>query len=154
MKSFIVFSALLCVATAQFGRPRQQASASRGGEEVLIIRSESENNGDGTYRYLWETSDGSQAEESGYLKPNGNEDPIQVAQGSYSYYSPEGQLISLQYIADENGFQPTGDHLPTPPPVPAEIQKALDLIYANNAAQGSRPASRPQSGVRPPNRRY
>jgi len=149
MKSFIVFSALLCVATAQFGRPRVTASAPRG-EEVLIIRSESENNGDGTYRYAYETSDGSQAEESGYLKPNGNDDPIQVAQGSFQYYSPEGQLIRLTYIADEGGFQPQGDHLPTPPPIPAEIQKSLDLIYSNNAAQ----ASRPQSGVRPPNRRY
>lgn len=37
---------------------------------------------------------------------------------SYSYYSPEGELISVTYTADENGFQPQGDHLPTPPPIP------------------------------------
>ncbi len=33
---------------------------------------ESENAGDGTYKFAWETSDGSKHEESGYLKPGGN----------------------------------------------------------------------------------
>lgn len=31
---------------------------------------------------------------------------FQVAQGSYSYTAPDGQLITITYIADENGFQP------------------------------------------------
>jgi hypothetical protein len=160
MKSLIIFSALVCLCAAQFGgrprRPQISSVPSTGprGEEILIIRSESENNGDGSYRFLWENSDGTQAEESGYLKPNSNpnDEPIQVAQGSYQYYSPEGQLISLSYIADENGFQPTGDHLPTPPPVPAEIQRALDLIYANQGAQ-QRPSA-PSRPSRPGGRRY
>ncbi|CAG7722202.1 unnamed protein product, partial [Allacma fusca] len=41
------------------------------------------------------------------------EEQIQVIQGSYSYIDPEGNTITVTYIADENGFQPTGDHLPT-----------------------------------------
>ena len=44
--------------------------------------------------------------------------------------TPDGQLITTHYTADENGFHATGDHIPTPPPVSAEIQKGLDLIYA------------------------
>lgn len=51
-------------------------------------------------------------------------------EGSFSYTSPEGETISLTYIADENGFQPQGDHLPTPPPIPPEIQEALDNLAA------------------------
>lgn len=29
----------------------------------------------------------------------------------------------------------TGEHLPTPPPIPPAIQKALAIIYANAAKQ-------------------
>jgi hypothetical protein len=40
-----------------------------------------------------------------------------VSRGSYSYISPEGIPITVNYVADdEGGFQPQGDHLPTPPP--------------------------------------
>lgn len=59
----------------------------------------------------------------------------QVQQGSYTYTSPEGTIITVSYVADETGFHATGDHLPTPPPVSPEVQKGLDLIYAGIKAQ-------------------
>ena len=49
-----------------------------------------------------------------------------VVEGSFSYPGPDGNLISITYTADENGFVPKGDHLPTPPPIPEEIRKALE----------------------------
>lgn len=82
-----------------------------------------------TYSILpsYETGNGISAEEQGSLKNAGQpEQESQVAQGRYQYNSPDGQLIQLTYIADENGFQPQGAHLPTPPPIPHAIQRALE----------------------------
>lgn len=102
------------------------------GPQIPILRYENENNGDGTYRYAYETGNGIQAQEEGYLKDDGAEG-AQQAQGSFSYTGDDGQQYSIQYTADENGFQPQGAHLPTPPPIPEEILKALEQNAADEA---------------------
>lgn len=87
----------------------------------------------------YETGNNIVAEETGYLQSNAeNENPSLVQQGSYTYISPEGETIAVQYTADQFGFRATGDHIPTPPPVSAEIQKGLDLIYAGIKANAVR----------------
>ncbi|XP_013110563.2 larval cuticle protein 2 [Stomoxys calcitrans] len=48
--------------------------------------------------------------------------------GDFGWVSPEGVHVALQYTADENGYQPNSDILPTPPPIPAAILKALEYI--------------------------
>lgn len=81
--------------------------------------------------FRYETGNNIIAEETGFLKNVGESDREALVQhGSYTYTSPEGQLITVEYTADEFGFRATGDHIPTPPPVSPEIQKGLDLIYA------------------------
>ncbi|KAJ8669022.1 hypothetical protein QAD02_000281 [Eretmocerus hayati] len=100
---------------------------------IPILQWNKEQEHDGTYRASYETGNNIIAEESGYIKQVGQGDEQSdalVQQGSYSYTSPEGKIITIQYTADETGFHPTGEHLPTPPPVSPEIQKGLDLIYA------------------------
>lgn len=92
------------------------------------------NNGDGSYKFSYETENGIKAQEQGEVKNKGTENEIQSVSGSYSYTAPDGQVITVTYIADENGFQPSGDHLPTPPPIPEAIAKAL---AATAAAQGN-----------------
>ncbi|KAJ8947819.1 hypothetical protein NQ314_008542 [Rhamnusium bicolor] len=54
-----------------------------------------------------------------------------AAQGSFQYTSPEGIPVHIQYIADENGFQPIGNVLPTPPPVPEVIARSIQFNAAN-----------------------
>lgn len=81
--------------------------------------------------FSYETANGIKAEEVGNLKraTSADKTDVIVAKGSYSYTSPEGELIQVTYVADdEGGFQAQGAHLPTPPPIPAAIQKALGKI--------------------------
>jgi len=77
----------------------------------------------------FETENGIKQEEVGYLKagPAGSP-PSSVVQGAISYVAPDGSVISTGYISDENGYRPVGTHLPTPPPIPAEIQESLRLL--------------------------
>ncbi|XP_037046385.1 larval cuticle protein LCP-17-like [Bradysia coprophila] len=97
-----------------------------------ILRSESVLNVDGSYQYLFETDNGLNVKEEGQPKeiPGSNDLAMQV-QGGYQYTAPDGEVISMNYIANENGFQPTGDHIPTPPPVPELIQRALNYLLAH-----------------------
>lgn len=61
-----------------------------------------------------ETSDGVQQQQHGELKTlAGSEQDSIVVRGSYSYVGPDGQTYTVTYIADENGFQPSGAHIPT-----------------------------------------
>ena len=64
----------------------------------------------------FETEDGLKREESGKLQLVDPSDPekgsVTVMRGSYSYTDPDGRLTSVTWVADENGFRPTGDHLP------------------------------------------
>ncbi|XP_058450597.1 endocuticle structural glycoprotein ABD-4-like [Malaya genurostris] len=129
MKSFIVISAILACTFAAPQGPLE--------EPIPIIRQEQEVNPDGSYRWSYETGNGITAEEQGFLKNPDTEQAAQVAQGEFSYTAPDGQLIRLQYIADENGFQPIGDHLPTPPPIPPAIQRALEYLASQPPSDGT-----------------
>jgi len=53
--------------------------------------------------------------------------------GSYSYTSPEGVPITMNWIADENGFRVQGNGVPTPPPQTAEYMQAAQRNLAATA---------------------
>ncbi|XP_059047106.1 pupal cuticle protein 20-like [Achroia grisella] len=108
-----------------------------GGANIPILRYDNVNNGDGTYRYSYETGNGISAHESGAPRASGPEGPAVTAEGGFSYRAPDGQQISLTYTADENGFHPTGSHIPTPPPIPEAILRSIQFNRQNPSHDGS-----------------
>lgn len=54
----------------------------------------------------FETSDGIRREEHGEISDPDSDNAILRVQGSYSYYTPEGRLITVRYIADDQGYRP------------------------------------------------
>ncbi|XP_050663720.1 pupal cuticle protein 20-like [Leptidea sinapis] len=87
------------------------------GAAVPILSYSNERGVDGSYSYSFATGDGKQAQESGfqkdvYIDNTGSPQGTQVVEGSYAYVSPEGTPIQVSYVADENGFRPSGVHIP------------------------------------------
>ncbi|XP_067000866.2 endocuticle structural glycoprotein SgAbd-3 [Anabrus simplex] len=103
------------------------AAAGPADPQITIVAEENNVNFDGSYRYSFKNSDGTEAEQSGQLKQIGAE-AGEAVQGSSSYTAPDGTPIRITYTADENGYQPQGEHLPVPPPIPEAIAKALAYI--------------------------
>ncbi|XP_058836609.1 cuticle protein AMP1A-like [Topomyia yanbarensis] len=102
------------------------ASQSGKGDEssAIILTDEYALNPDGTYQYKYETSNGISASQSG------GENGL-YANGYFSYLDPNGNRVAVTYLADENGFQPQGDHLPVEPPAPDHVIQTLELIRAS-----------------------
>uniref|UniRef100_A0A1I8NW26 Uncharacterized protein n=1 Tax=Stomoxys calcitrans TaxID=35570 RepID=A0A1I8NW26_STOCA len=70
-------------------------------------------------------------ETSNHISQHSSGDEHGNIHGSYEYLTPEGEHIKVDYVADENGYHPESAVLPTPPPVPAHILKAIEYIRAH-----------------------
>ncbi|GLV39282.1 Cuticular protein 49Ab [Carabus blaptoides fortunei] len=114
---------------AGFGKPVSGKQGSAAGKydnrNYAIIRQEGDILEDG-YHYLYETENGILGEEQGKLANRGTDAEGMKAHGFYTYTGPDSIVYTVTYTADENGFIPQGDHLPTPPPIPEAILKSLD----------------------------
>ncbi|KAF5272768.1 hypothetical protein FQA39_LY07795 [Lamprigera yunnana] len=122
-----------------------------GGPHIPITRFENTNNGDGSYRFHYETGNGISAHEEGRPTAQGPEGPAVTSQGGFSYTGPDGIQYSITYTADENGFHPVGAHLPTPPPIPEAILRSLSSQGAHNDYSGQ---YRPSPNYLPPGFRH
>lgn len=80
------------------------------------------------FAYSFDTSNGLHSDVSGTSK-----DGVK-SKGTFSYTGDDGKLYMMEYRADENGFQPKGAHLPTPPPIPKEIQNVIEQAYKDKVA--------------------
>ncbi|KAL4718019.1 hypothetical protein ACJJTC_011368, partial [Scirpophaga incertulas] len=72
------------------------------------------------YRYSYETENGIKAEEQGQTLEGTR------TSGAYSYTGDDGQVYTVSYLADENGFRAEGAHIPTAPPIPEAIARSLE----------------------------
>lgn len=103
-------------------------------QHATILRSDS-NVGPEAYDFAYETSNGINAHASGQLKKLAPEQEAIVSQGGYGWSALDQdnkeQKYDVQWVADENGYVATGAHLPTPPPIPSYIVRALEWLAAH-----------------------
>lgn len=71
----------------------------------------------GEYAYGFDTSNGIAKTEAGVAGHS--------VKGSSQHITPEGEVVTLKYVADKNGFHAVGSHIPTPPPLPQHVIETL-----------------------------
>lgn len=99
--------------------------------------------------YSFQTGNGIHAQETGFIKHKGDEKhETLIQQGSVTYHDEHGNPITLTYVADEHGFHPQGSHLPTPPPVPEVIQKALESQVDDHSVEEEQEVEASQNHMR------
>ncbi|XP_039748903.1 endocuticle structural glycoprotein SgAbd-1-like [Pararge aegeria] len=82
----------------------------------------------GNFHYSYEGGDGTKVSSEGELKSFDDDRTGEAVIGSVFYKDDEGNDVSLSYTADENGYRAYGAHLPTPPPIPPAIARALKYL--------------------------
>ncbi|KAK9717967.1 Insect cuticle protein [Popillia japonica] len=104
MKVVLVFAAIVALAIA----------APQGADkDAVVVKSSFDNIGTDGFSYEYETSNGIAAQEQGTLKNVGTEQESLSVQGQFKYVGPDGVTYTVTYIADDNGFQPQGAHIPS-----------------------------------------
>ncbi|KAG5865659.1 hypothetical protein JTB14_022803 [Gonioctena quinquepunctata] len=109
MKAILAVCALVCVV---YARPRQSPTLDNDPRRAVILRYDNDNNGIGTFSFNVDTSDGFHHDQTGELQNEGTDDESQSVYGHYSYIGPDGKNYYVEYIANKDGFQPAGEHLP------------------------------------------
>ncbi|XP_071520568.1 endocuticle structural glycoprotein SgAbd-8-like [Panulirus ornatus] len=79
---------------------------------VPILKDDRTQNSDGEYSFQYQTGDGVTREESG------SQEYGQVSQGGWKYSSMYGEPVQITFVANHDGYQPQGEVLPVPPPLP------------------------------------
>ncbi|KAG5676769.1 hypothetical protein PVAND_006578 [Polypedilum vanderplanki] len=81
-------------------------------DDIEVLRSDFSNDPSG-YTFAFEQSDGQKRDEKGEVRNAGSETEHIAVRGSFTFTAPDGTSYTVNYVADENGFQPQADHLPT-----------------------------------------
>lgn len=92
---------LLTVAVA-LARPQ------KGGPDAdaVILKYDNDNIGVDGYNFAFETSNGIARQEEGKVANLGSENEAIQVHGSYTYTDVSGKKITVNFVADENGYRP------------------------------------------------
>ncbi|MCL4154300.1 UNVERIFIED_CONTAM: hypothetical protein GTU68_010141, partial [Idotea baltica] len=95
-------------------------------KDAVTLRDDRVHSEGGAYSLDFETDNGIKISEGG--QPQGEAQAINSA-GEISYPLPNGEIFTLKYVANENGYQPESPFLPVAPAFPHPIpQFVLDQI--------------------------
>ncbi|XP_058814739.1 larval cuticle protein 65Ag1-like [Topomyia yanbarensis] len=122
----MIIGVLVLVVAVAYAAPQGRTAEA----DSVIVNQSSDIQPDGSFNYAYETNNGIKVEDQGTIKqirvPKADENgrsigeevvQVSVQTGSFQFTAPDGQIYTLRYIADENGFQPQADHLPVAPSV-------------------------------------
>merc|ERR1712198_355351 len=118
------FVVLACLAAVAVAAPQLQEE-----REVLVLRDERVDNGDGTFSYAVEADNGINTAVAGSVGSEGQSN----MEGSYTVLLADGTQAVIRFIANELGYQPQSDILPTPHPIPAHVYKLLEIAERQRA---------------------
>ncbi|CAH1644298.1 unnamed protein product [Spodoptera littoralis] len=88
-------------------------------DETEIVNQFFDQKPDGSYVSEFETTNGIQRKEEGVLKEALDEENIPhkfvAVSGVISYVNPDGEVETIRYVADENGYRADGPSIPKVP---------------------------------------
>ncbi|XP_069974714.1 flexible cuticle protein 12-like [Penaeus vannamei] len=79
---------------------------------IPILKDDRSQDAYGGYSFSYGTGNGI------YRDEVGRQNYGQVTQGGWSYTSPEGVPVKITFVADQGGYQPSGNVLPVAPALP------------------------------------
>ncbi|MPC29092.1 cuticle protein AMP1A-like isoform X2 [Portunus trituberculatus] len=122
MKSVFLFAVAVAAFHLSLAFPADLSSE----EDIPIVKDQRVLEDDGKFNFEIETGNGIRMSQGG--SPDGVDGAV-IHAGQYSYTAPDGTLVELKFVANENGFQPESALLPVAPEFPHPIpQFVLDQI--------------------------
>ncbi|XP_022200179.2 fibroin heavy chain-like [Nilaparvata lugens] len=95
--------------------------------QSYILRQNQDQSDDG-FAYSYDTENGISVQSDGQVRNAGTDAASLAVTGSYSYTGDDGKVYTIQYVADERGFVPVGEHISQ---LSSEIARSIEYNFAH-----------------------
>ncbi|KAG0723575.1 Cuticle protein AM1199 [Chionoecetes opilio] len=141
LKVMVVMAAVVASAAAAPQRHTHAGYKHTPGTFIPILVDERDGPyADGSYAFNFETANGIVRQEQGY--PQGPAGAV-ASSGGWSFTFPDGTPADFQFVADENGYRPVSNLIPTPHPLPAHAIQQIEFARRNPTPGSHAGAYRP-----------